>query len=496
MPYDSRIKELTDRYTSLIGKVTFQETMAIKTALDAYTQKRNDMLPALILQVTSTTDIPIKDSWGPKLQDTRKALDDILKGMLTNVTSPTSAALEFQGQARVEDDLFFSGLTNVKLDVARDGILAVAANLLTYIAILDTKWSTMSDKDKEIEQQEEQLMRELNDSTKQSIDEGNTAFNRAGPVVADTVRRILDVYKTITSTTKAAIADYLKKAGDGSEISSMNADMWATFFVTVFDPAKWLQSTLQPTLDSNLQTFLEAVAGQIRAGLPLVNGFFAERVDKLRNLVPSQGAVLVIFSDTRKEADDFVHNHGLDIAKAFYNSVSTALGSWVSSQMGANASDANAIKTDILNRFHDRVDVLADAFNEFIRNYNGKFFSTVSSDVEQQFIDSAFWDESERQVEAWDLEAKLRFYYDGLNRFLPDLQSAFGQLSYYISELPLPVQQVFLAKVTEAQGSFLDAIGAKVEEAKANLDKAKNSARTGDVKQAIDRRPLQSVLRG
>jgi hypothetical protein len=227
-----------------------------------------------------------------------------------------------------------------------------------------------------------------------------------------------------------------------------------------------------------------------------VNGFFAERVDKLRNLVPSQGAVLVIFSDTRKEADDFVHNHGLDIAKAFYNSVSTALGSWVSSQMGANASDANAIKTDILNRFHDRVDVLADAFNEFIRNYNGKFFSTVSSDVEQQFIDSAFWDESERQVEAWDLEAKLRFYYDGLNRFLPDLQSAFGQLSYYISELPLPVQQVFLAKVTEAQGSFLDAIGAKVEEAKANLDKAKNSARTGDVKQAIDRRPLQSVLRG
>ena len=79
----------------------------------------------------------------------------------------------------------------------------------------------------------------------------------------------------------------------------------------VFDPGKWVQSALQPTLDSNLQTFLEAVAGQIRAGLPLVNGFFAERVGKLRNLVPSQGAVLVIFSDTRKEADDFVRNHGL-----------------------------------------------------------------------------------------------------------------------------------------------------------------------------------------
>ena len=71
---------------------------------------------------------------------------------------------------------------------------------------------------------------------------------------------------------------------------------------------------------------------------------------------------------------------------------------------------AGAIKTDILERLHGRVDVLADAFNEFVRNYNGKFFSTVSSDVEQQFINSAFWDDSQRQVEAWDLEAKLRFH--------------------------------------------------------------------------------------
>ncbi len=496
MPYDSRIKELTDRYTVLMGKGTFEEMTRIKSALDAYTQKRNDMLPSLILQVTSTTDIPIKDSWGPKLEETRKALDDILRGMLDSVNNPSAAALAFQGQARVEDNLFFSGLAALKLDTARDSILALSANLLTYIAILDTKWGSTSDKDKEVEQQEEQLMRELNDSTKQSINDGNTAFNRAGPIISDTVEKTLNFYRDITSTTKAAIADYLKTAGDGTEVSNMNAEMWATFFVTAFDPGKWVQSMLQPTLDSNLQTFLEAIAGQIRAALPLVNGFFAERVGKLRNLVPNQAAVLVIFSDTRKEADDFVRNHGLNIAKSTYDTVSSGLDSWVSAQSGANASDASAIKTDMINRFRDRVDILANAFNEFVRNNNGKFFSTVSSDVEQQFIDSAFWDDATRQAEAWDLEANLSFYYDGLTKFLPALQSAFAQLSYNISELPIPIQEVYLANVTEAQRRFLDQIGAKIEEAKANIDKARNSARTSDVKQAIDRRPLQAILRG
>jgi hypothetical protein len=496
MSYDSRNNELTDRYTALIGKVTFEETMRMKTALDAYTQRRSDLLPSLVLQVTSTTDLPIKDSWGPKLQDTRKALDDILKGMLDSVSKPSAEALAFQGQARVEDDSFFSGLAAAKLDTARDGILTVATNLTAYIAILDAKWSSMTDKDKEIEQQEEQLMRELNDSTKQSIDEGNTAFNKAGPVVADTVERTLNFYKSITSTTKAAIADYLKKMGDGTEVSKMNADMWALFFVTAFDPGKWVQSMLQPTLDTNLQAVLDALAGQVRAGLPLVNGFFAERVMKMRNLVPNQNAVLVIFSDTRKEADDFVRNHGLDVAKSTYEDVSSGLDSWVSAQKGANATDASAIKTDMLNRFSARVGTLADAFNEFVRNYNGKFFSTVSSDVERQFINSAFWEDSQRQVDAWDLEAKLRLYYDGLNKFLPDLQSAFGQLSDNISELPVAVQDVFKTKVTEAQRAFLDTISAKIEEAKANVDNARNTARSSDVKQVIDRRPLQAVLRG
>lgn len=495
MPYDSRIRELNDRYAALLGRITAEEASRIKTAIDAYASVRNNLLPSLILQATSTGDQPIGGSWGPKLQESRKSLDELLKTMLDSVRNPSSEALAFQGQSRVEDDFFFGGLAAVALDAARDGILAVSANLITYIAILDAKWSTMTERDKEIEQLEEQFMRELNEATRQSIDEGNKAIDRAAPVVTETVQDILEFYRNLTKTAKAELTDYLKTLGDHSTISDMNAETWATFLATVLDPGKWVQSLLMPKLDRDLQALLEAVAGQIKAGLPLANGFFAERVGKLRNLVPAQGAILVIFSDTRKEADEFVRNHGLDTAKSMYDRASSGLDSWASSQSGANGSDASAIKTEIVALLRDRIDKLANAFNDFVRNYNGKFFSSVSSDVERQFINTAFWDDSRRNAEAWNLEARLRFYSDNLVRFVPDMQNAFARFGDGVAELPIQIQDAFRTKVQDAQGRFLDAVSAKIEEAKSAVESAKSAARTDDVTQAIDRGPLKSLLR-
>ena len=495
MPYDSRIRELNDRYAALLGKITAEEASRIKTAIDAYASVRNNLLPSLILQATSTGDQPIGDSWGPKLQESRKGLDEILKTMLDSVRNPSSEALAFQGQARVEDDFFFGGLAGVALDAARDGILAISANLFTYIAILDAKWSTLTERDKEIEQLEEQLMRELNEATRASIDEGNKAIERFAPKVTETIQDVLESYRLVTKNAKIEWTEYLKTLGDHSTISDMNAETWATFLSTVLDPGKWVQSLIMPKLDSNLQSILDLLAGQIKAGLPLVNGFFAERVGKLRNLVPVQGTILVVFSETRKDADEFVRNHGLDSAKAIYDRASSSLDSWASSQSGANSGDASAIKTEIVALLRDRIDKLANAFNEFVRNYNGKFFSSVSSEVERQFINSEFWDESRRNAEAWNLEARLRFYSDNLVRFVPDMQNAFARFGDSVSELPIQIQDAFRTKVQDAQARFLDAVSSKLEQAKSAVENAKSAARTDDVTQAIDRGPLKSLLR-
>ena len=496
MAYDRRNQDLKDRFTTIQGTLPFEETMRIQTALNAYYDKRNTMLPDLILQVKDTGDGPIKSCWGPKLQETRTALDQILKTMLDSVQNPSSAALAFQGQARVEDDFFFAGLEKLKLDDARDGLLQLSSDLQAYIKVLSEKWATMTDKDAEIERQEEQLMVELNQMVTQSIQDGASGYDRAGQAITAMGQDALSFFKDFTKAAKQLLEDFLKQQGDGTTLSNMKAEMWATFLTSVFDPGKYLQSMLTPAMDADAKKVVDALADGVKAATPLANGTFTERITRVQSLIPNQNAILVVYSNTRKEADDFIRNHGLDTAKALFAATENALGSWANGLSGGNQSDANTIKSEIVERLRARMDKLADDFNRFVRDNDGKFFGSVSDDVQNQFINSAFWDENEKKLYAWDLEAKLRQWRDNAQQFVPNLENAFGQLTANMEDLPLPVQDAMRRAVEDAQGTFIEALRAKVEESKSIVERAGDTARTDDVRRAVDRRPLIAAMRG
>ena len=169
MPYDRRTQELKDRATTLIGKVSFEETLKIQNALTTYAGIRGTELNNIVLAGKDPTDNPITSYWGPKIEEVRKKLDDVLKSMFDNVTTKSQLALNFQAQARFEDDHFFSALQATKLNVAHDGLIEKDKFLHDYINILSTKWSTMSDQDSNVEKQEEQLALDLNRSVGQSV---------------------------------------------------------------------------------------------------------------------------------------------------------------------------------------------------------------------------------------------------------------------------------------------------------------------------------------
>ncbi len=495
MAYERRNQDLKDRFTMIQGTLPFEETTRIQTALNTYYDKRNSMLPDLILQVTDTGDGAIKNSWGPKLQDTRTALDQILKSMLDGVHEPSSAALAFQGQARVEDDLFFAGLEKLKLDEARDGLLQSSAQLRDYIKVLSEKWATMTGKDQEIERQVEQLMVDLNQTVTQSIQDGASGFDRAGQAATATAQDVLNFFKDFTTAARQTIADMLKQRGDGTAVSDMNAEMWAQFLTSVFDPGKYVLSALTPTMDSDLKKFLDALADQLRAALPFTNGVFTDRINQVRALIPNQNAVLVVYSDTRKEADAFIRDHGLEVAKALFDATQRGLESWANGLAAGNQSDANTIKSEIVDRLRARIDRLADEFNQFVRDNDGKFFGPVSDDVQRQFLNSAFWDENEKKLYAWDLEAKLRQWRDGVQEFVPNVENAFGQFTSNMEDLPLPVQDAMRQAVEDAQSKFLEALKAGVENSKSTLERISDTTRTDDVRQAVDRRPLIEAMR-
>ena len=71
--------------------------------------------------------------------------------------------------------------------------------------------------------------------------------------------------------------------------------------------------------------------------------------------------------------------------------------------------------------------------------------------MQNQFINSVFWSDQERALNAWALPDKLRQWRDAVQVFIVNLQNAFGQLSGNMSNLPMPVQSAILKAVTDAQ---------------------------------------------
>ena len=138
-------------------------------------------------------------------------------------------------------------------------------------------------------------------------------------------QNIIDFYKDITKTARELLEDYFKKRGDGSTAATADAEMIALFLTTIFDPGKWVQSVLQPKLDTNLEQFLGALAGQVKILAQMATGLFTGKINDIKNLIPVQTAILVVFSQTRKDADDFIRNHGFDTAKKQYEDADNAM---------------------------------------------------------------------------------------------------------------------------------------------------------------------------
>ena len=81
----------------------------------------------------------------------------------------------------------------------------------------------------------------------------------------------------------------------------------------------------------------------------MATGLFTGKINDIKNLIPVQTAILVVFSQTRKDADDFIRNHGFDTAKKQYEDADNAMEAWANGLLDASAADAK----EMVNGHHE-----------------------------------------------------------------------------------------------------------------------------------------------
>lgn len=406
---------------------------------------------------------------------------------------------------------FLQGLVNLNIEGTRDELAALEGKLNQLIADLTLKWGTMSEEARRLENLEAEACRRMSDLLRKSLAQGTDAYLR----YADCLKRVLDVCMKVPDLANDAVVYGLKEAGLPEElaklvpkISLLGKDYFAkgkelgipAKELAAFnpelcrDPGMAASETIQKALGPEFEGFITAI-NALYKDLTNLSASYRAQLDDLQRLVPNQGAVLVSFTQTRRDVDEFLKVNGLDRARVLYERAESALDRWASElPTDGQRADAREWGAEVKEAFKKRYERMANAFGMFVQANQGRFLGSVSKSIENELIFTEVWADRTQGLMDIGMDARLREWRQGTTEVTDVFARASSQVFEQIRYLPADIQD----KVTRA----LDAYWAKLRERLRNettqaidsFTRIETMVNVESVKRDLDRAPLRARL--
>jgi hypothetical protein len=480
--YDKRTQELKDRFTTIQGFLLFAETTRMMTALDTYYKRRDEVLTDLAFAATDPGDDRRRDAYESKLDSGGKELCALLNNMLDGVTEPTAEALKFRAQAAVEEAQFFATLAPLKLGTVHDDLQLLTENMEGEHRLLNSKWESETGAGKQLLEVERNAALEMKKIIQESIEKGVSAKDRVGKTVVGISEALASARKDI----QVFAVDLGTKAG-------LDKDNLAAT-VAVVD--KYVAGKLTALLGLLGKELADGLADWVKVYGAFLQDDYYSRVREYQSRIPNQGAVIVTFTTTRQEADKFIRENGMEVARKKHADTDAGLDSWAAGQMTDGLrSDAAAFGQYVIEGLAKRVDEMYGFFTTLVSKFEGIFLGSLGSAVEEELLAPRAWQDIEASIIGLSLDEKLRLWRGGLQELRVGMEDAWKQLQANLAELPAEVQTAIRDKVEALRADLLDKSKAATEELGRALDVTEKAAGSEQVKKVLDRRPLAAALR-
>lgn len=480
--FDKRKQELKDRFTLIQGELPFEETSRIIAALDRYGPLRDGILTDVAFAATDLGDDKKESTYASALGRGREVVD-VLDRMLDGVSNPSAKALAFRGQATVEEQRFWSTLEPLQLGGVRDLLMTKDHDLEFYTRVLQAKWNAMTEADQAIDALEREATEAMNEMIRRTIEGGVPALDRVNASVAE----IVDDLKEKLSYVKALTNETLTDLGVPEKIAK---------FVT-YELGYFLKSKFTPSLDTVTKGYYSALTTWVNDVLLVyMAGTFPAKVYELKSRIPNQGAVIATFTTTRREADEFLRTNGFASAKQVWQAVDAAVDGWVSGLVSDGCkADGQAFADYVMEGMSKRLDHLERNFNELVSENQGRFLGGLRAEVEEALLETRAWEDRESTLLGHGLEARLRTWRQGLLDARLLVENAFGDFSRNLNDLPMEVQSAIQAEMSRLRDEVLRRTSALTDQVAQGIDAAASHASDARLREAVDRRQLQSAIR-
>lgn len=497
--------ELQAQLDALMTEIEPVEIVRLTGSVKALADARVAALTAIEAVVCDEGSEPLADELREKEDYARDQYLVPLAKLLDGLRDPTPALeLWVEGQATIEAR-FFAGLQALELGVTHDALIALDAKLAELIDKLERKWATMSEENQRIEAIEAAASDEMTKIVRNALDEGTAWWARWGDAFNTALTHFMKIPDEVNETVviiaiQWGVPERLAKLLP--KISLVGKDTFATakelgvpakevataLEFLMRDAGMAVSETIQRAYGREFEALITILGAIYKNALPLASEAYSRQVSALQSLMPNQGSILVSFSQTRADVEQFLRENGLDKVRAIYESATAGLDRWADAQ-GTDAlrADARAMAREIKLALQKRAERTTRAFEEFVRAHSGRFVGRVERDTEEALLWTGLWTRREDGIKQLGMDEKLRTWLGETMRVTASFDDASRQVRSKLAELSPDIRDSITSKLDAYFATLREQLSTAVQQATTTMDAAQRAVAPDQITRDYDR---------
>jgi len=515
--YDGRRNELKAALVTAAPGLQGAELVRITGVLDDYLNQRDAILTTIAVRMSDDGKEPMAAEFNGRLRDAIRAAQDKLDNMLSGLSTPSDAAVQFREQVSFAEMAFWAMAGSLRAAEARDAIVADAAKVTEMIAVLDKRWQNLSEEDLRVEEAEQRAATELKVLLENALQE-------AMPYYVQVIQGI-NLLKSRWTSIGLSITDHIKEvlvqAGIPRPIldALLKVSRWANdaaFYVTIAGAAGvpvaavmdalnklrsinvglLLLSRVKLPLDEHADKVMEYLGNGNRVLKPLVENRYQALMAQYKAALDNEGVIIVAYGGIRQQVDEFLKSCSLDTIRNVHAFTLNEL-SRVDAGLRTDGqkSDWREVARAIKDALDARKLAAEGAFERFYRANDGRFLGGLSTATEQALLQPDRWQVTISGVVAVGLDSKLREWRQAVTVVQGGPPDAFSQIQDAFLGLPLDIRDDVRDQINGHLREKMTALNAEADRNLETLQQSTLMVNAERISTDMDRSRLRAALR-
>jgi hypothetical protein len=273
----------------------------------------------------------------------------------------------------------------------------------------------------------------------------------------------------------------------------MDPGAWTADALKMAIKGAGLSMHLDPEMVSAVTFALGRLSDALKDASVYLQGPYCDQIRSVRAMFPSQDSLLVVFSQTRKEADAFIRNNDNELANQRHDKVCSDLDHLRSDAPSEGfRPDLDEFGEIVVKGLHERVSEVDDNYRSFVNWNSDKFIGDhVSPELKEKLLGSRTFEELRYGIKGFSLPENLKWWRGGVTNLTPQFGDAFTAFNDVIDRLPLDVGGQIQSELNAWQDKIQSQLRQIADTARSTSDACSQIIGNDQVDKDFDRRALE-----